>query len=263
MWWRVRIFRISRSCSPRGGADPVMTGDTETSTRVPPGVGARVRPFLVHVFTACGAACALLALVAAVRAEWVTMFWWLGAALFIDGIDGTLARRFRVAEFLPRWSGDTLDLVVDFTTYVFVPAYAIATAGLLPQIAALPLALVIVVTSALYFADEHMKTEDNFFRGFPALWNGVAFYLFVLKLPPWIAAGAIVVLAVLTFVPMRVLHPFRVRQLRALNIAALVLWALLGAYSLWAGLDPGFWVATILVAIGIYFLGAGMVTTRD
>ena len=95
-----------------------------------------------------------------------------------------------MAELLPRWSGDTLDLVVDFTTYVFVPAYAIATSGLLPARArASRSALVIVVTSALYFADRSMKTADNYFRGFPALWNMVAFYLFLLQPDPWIAAA--------------------------------------------------------------------------
>ncbi len=82
--------------------------------------------FAVHVFTACGAACALLALIAAVRADWPHMFVWLGIALFIDGIDGTFARRLRVAELLPRWSGDVLDLVVDILNYVFVPAYALS-----------------------------------------------------------------------------------------------------------------------------------------
>ena len=224
---------------------------------------SRVRPFFVHIFTACGAACGLLALIAAVSSDWVTMFLWLGVALFIDGIDGTLARRFQVAEILPRWSGDALDLVVDFTTYVFVPAYAIAKSGLLPDIAAIPLSLAIVVSSALYFADDLMKTADNYFRGFPALWNAVAFYLFVLKLPPWIAAGLIVVLIVPTFVPLRVLHPFRVSHMRLLNIVALVLWALLGAYALARGLDPGPWVAAALVVIGIYFLGFGLVTARE
>src|SRR6187549_3793282 len=148
-----------------------------------------VRPFLVHIFTACGAGCALMALLAAAQGRWVAMFVWLALALFIDGVDGTLARRFRVAEILPRWSGDALDLVVDFTTYVFVPAFALATSGLLPPAVAIPLAITIVVTSALYFADDQMKTSENYFRGFPALWNAVTFHLFVLKLPPWIAAA--------------------------------------------------------------------------
>ncbi len=227
------------------------------------GRAARMRPFLVHVFTACGAACALLALLSAARADFVTMFVWLAVALFIDGVDGTLARRFRVAEILPRWSGDALDLVVDFTTYVFVPAFALAISGLLPQVAAALLAIAIVVTSALYFADEQMKTADNYFRGFPALWNAVAFHLFVLKLPPWIAAAAVAVLVVLTFMPLRVLHPFRVPHLRALNLVALVAWCALGIYALFASLDPGPIVAWSLTAIGVYFLTVGLATAED
>jgi phosphatidylcholine synthase len=228
-----------------------------------PGRAARVRPFLVHIFTACGAACALLAMLAAAKADFVTMFVWLGVALFIDGIDGTLARKFHVAEILPRWSGDALDLVVDFTTYVFVPAFALATAGLLPEPVAIPLAIAIVVTSALYFADEQMKTADNYFRGFPALWNAVAFHLFVLKLPPWIAAVAVAVLVVLTFMPLRVLHPFRVPHLRVANLLALAVWCALGAYALMTALDPGAIVAWLLAAIGVYFLTIGLATADE
>ena len=115
------------------------------------------------------------------------MFVWLAVALFIDGVDGTLARRFRVAEILPRWSGNSLDLVVDFTTYVFVPAFALATSGLLAG-HWLPCRsrIAIVMISALYFADEEMKTRIISFADFPALWNAAAFHLFVLKLPPWV-----------------------------------------------------------------------------
>jgi phosphatidylcholine synthase len=228
-----------------------------------PGRAARVRPFLVHVFTACGAACALLAMLAAAKADFVTMFVWLAVALFIDGIDGTLARKFHVAEILPRWSGDALDLVVDFTTYVFVPAFALATSGLLPQPVAIPLAIAIVVTSALYFADEQMKTADNYFRGFPALWNAVAFHLFVLKLPPWIAAAAVAVLIVLTFMPLRVLHPFRVPHLRVVNLVALAAWCGLGLYALVTALDPGPIAAWLLAAVGVYFLTIGLATADE
>jgi phosphatidylcholine synthase len=102
----------------------------------------------------------MLALIAAVSTEWTRMFLWLGLALIIDGLDGTFARRLRVAELLPRWSGETLDFVVDFATYVFVPAYAIAACGLLPSSVALPLGLIVTVTGALYFADRRMKTSE-------------------------------------------------------------------------------------------------------
>src|SRR3954451_13046831 len=106
--------------------------------------------FGVHIFTATGAALGLLALLAAGRADWPLMFMLLGVALIVDGVDGALARRLQVAARLPRWSGETLDLVVDFVTYVLLPAYALAVGGLLPERAAVPLAVVIVVTGALY-----------------------------------------------------------------------------------------------------------------
>ena len=220
--------------------------------------GARLLAFSVHVLTALGAACALLALFAAVDGNWVAMFAWLGLALLIDGIDGALARKRRVAEILPRWSGDILDSVVDFTTYVFVPAFAIAGSDLLPESVALPLAVAIVVSSAIYFADREMKTIDNYFRGFPALWNAVAFHLFILKLPPATTAIIIAALVVLTFVPMRFVHPFRVARLRVLTILALVCWSLLGFYALMTGLEPGPAVAWTLTAIGLYFFAVGL-----
>ena len=214
--------------------------------------------FAVHVFTACGAACALLALVAAVGAAWTQMFLWLGLALIIDGVDGTFARRLQVAELLPRWSGELLDFVVDFTTYVFVPAYAMATGGLLPPSVALPLGLIVTVTGALYFADRRMKTSDSYFRGFPALWNVVAFYLFLLKPAPWLGAVAIAVLAAATFTPIYFVHPVRVPRWRTFNLAALVLWALLALLALEQNLEPPTWVGAALAAIAIYFVIIGL-----
>jgi phosphatidylcholine synthase len=223
-----------------------------------PSTAVRARAFAVHVFTASGAALGLLALLAASRGEWPLMFVWLGAALVVDGIDGTFARHFRVAEVVPRWSGDVLDFVVDFLTYVVVPAYAIAVGGLLPAMVATPLALVIVVTAAIYFADRQMKTADNHFQGFPALWNLAAFYLFLLRPAPWIAAAAIGLLAVLTFVPFPFVHPMRVERRRSLNIALLAVWSVLAVVALWQDMKPQAWIVAGLCAVGVYFLGAGL-----
>jgi len=194
-----------------------------------------------------------------VAAQWPKMFAWLGAALVIDGIDGSLARRVRTAEVLPRWSGDVLDFVVDFTTYVFVPAYAMVSSGLLPQSIALALGLIVIVTAALYFADRQMKTSDYYFRGFPALWNLVAFYLFVLKPAPWLAAAAVLLLAALTFAPLHFVHPVRVPRWRPLNVAVLLLWGVLAVCALMQNLAPPVWTAVLLAAIAIYFVIAGMV----
>jgi len=144
----------------------------------------RAAAFSVHVFTALGAGVALLALMEAVREHWTAMFWWLGVALVIDGVDGPMARRLDVVGLQPNWSGEVLDLVVDFVTYVFVPAYAITASGMLWPLAAPVLGVGIAVSGALYFADRRMKSDDNHFRGFPGLWNMAAFYLFLLHWPP-------------------------------------------------------------------------------
>jgi phosphatidylcholine synthase len=217
----------------------------------------RALAFSVHIFTSSGAAFALAALVYAVAAQWTAMFLCLGIALVIDGIDGSIARYVKVAEVLPRWSGDVLDLVVDFVTYVFVPAYAIVAGGFLSAPLALPAGAVIVISGALYFADREMKLAGNYFRGFPALWNAVAFYLFLLKPAPWLALLLIVALAVMTFTPLKFLHPVRVRRLRALNIAALLVWSVLALVALVRNLDPGWWVTGGLLIIALYFFAVG------
>ncbi len=219
---------------------------------------ASVRAFAVHIFTACGAALALLALIFATGEHWAAMFFCLGLALVVDGVDGPLAREFKVADVLPRWSGETLDLIVDFTTYVFVPAYAIAASGLLPNALAIPAGVLVVITGALYFADRQMKTPDNYFRGFPAVWNLGAFYLYLLEPPDWLAAAMVAVLAALSFAPIKFLHPLRVKRLRLFNIALLAVWAVLAFLAVIANLAPGPYVTWPLAAIAIYFFVAGL-----
>jgi phosphatidylcholine synthase len=230
--------------------------DTDTP-REPASPARSAAAFAVHVFTACGAGCALLALTAAVNGQWSVMFGWLGIALCIDGIDGTFARRLQVAKLLPRWSGDILDLVVDILNYVFVPAYALAASGLLPRPAAVPLGVLIVVTGALYFADRLMKTSDYYFRGFPALWNIAAFYLFLFKPEPWVTAAAIIALAALTFVPFHVVHPVRIAHLRAVTTVALAAWSVLAIVAIADGLNPPLWVGITLSVLAIYFVAIG------
>lgn len=214
----------------------------------------RMRAFSVHIFTALGGAIALIAMLEAVREHWAAMFGWLGLALVVDGLDGPIARRLRVGDVLPNWSGDTLDLVVDFLTYVFVPAYAITASGLLIPLATPLLGGAIVISGALYFADQRMKTHDNHFRGFPALWNAAAFYLFLLKPPAAIGSLALAILVVLTFVPFNVMHPLRTTRFRTLNIALLVIWAMLAIFAIALDFQTPLWATAALCVIGGYIL---------
>src|SRR6202049_55036 len=217
---------------------------------------ARSAAFSVHIFTALGAGIALIALLEAVREHWAAMFWWLGVSLVIDGVDGPIARRLDVVRVQPNWSGEVLDLVVDFVTYVFVPAYAIAASGLLLPLAAPVLGVGIAVTGALYFSDRRMKAADNHFRGFPALWNAAAFYLFLLHLSPALSSLAVAALIVLTFVPVHVLHPVRVVRWRGLTLSLIGIWAVLAIFTLASDFDVGAPVTIGLCAIAAYIVGS-------
>jgi phosphatidylcholine synthase len=216
----------------------------------------RAAAFSVHIFTALGAGIALIALLEAVREHWAAMFGWLGAALIVDALDGPIARRLDVARVQPNWSGEVLDLVVDFVTYVFVPAYAITASGLLLPLAAPLLGVGIAVSGALYFADRRMKADDNHFRGFPALWNAAAFYLFLLRWPPGLSSLAVAVLIVLTFVPFHVLHPVRVVRLRWLTLSLLAVWAVLAIFTLASDFDVAAPVTIALGAIAAYIVAS-------
>jgi phosphatidylcholine synthase len=221
--------------------------------------GQRAAAFSVHMFTALGAGIALLALLEAVREHWAAMFGWLGAALIVDALDGPIARRLDVARLQPNVSGDVLDLVVDFVTYVFVPAYAITASGLLLPLTAPILGAGVVVSGALYFADRRMKAVDNHFRGFPALWNAAAFYLFLLHLPPALSSLGVAILIVLTFVPFHVLHPIRVLRLRTVTLCLLAAWAVLALVTIASDFDVAAPVTIGLCAIAAYILGSDVV----
>lgn len=209
----------------------------------------------VHLFTALGAVCGLMAALAAFDGAWERMFAWLGLALVIDGIDGTFARMARVEERLPRFSGERLDLVVDYITYVFVPALALVRGGYLTGTAGLVIAALILLSSLYHFSDLASKGEDYSFIGFPALWNIVAFYVFALSPPGWFTYAVLVALVILTFVPMHWVHPTRVKRLRAVTLSITAAWSIAAIAAIWHGFPPSLWAQVILVIAAVYVSG--------
>lgn len=206
----------------------------------------------VHVFTASGTVCALFAMLSAIDRSWPAMFAWLGIAFVIDGIDGTFARMFDVKRRLPRFSGEQLDLVVDYVTYVFVPAIALHLAGLLPGKIGLVLVAMILLSSLYHFSDTASKTADHCFVGFPAIWNIVAFYLFALSPPGWLCALIVMVCVALTFVPMRWVHPLRVERLWPLTVAMMAAWSVAAVAVVWKGLPSNGWPIFVLLGVAAY-----------
>ena len=218
-------------------------------------ISSRLIGLSIHLFTASGAALGIVALFLAAEGQFAAMFAWLGVALVVDAVDGPLARRFKVTDTAPFIDGVALDLVVDFLNYVVTPLVALWRSSLLePGVAGAASALV-CASSALYFAYRRMKTSDYWFRGFPALWNVVVFYLLVLRPSASASLALILTAAALMFAPLVFIHPLRVKRLRVLTIAVTAIWAAAAIAAVAQDLaTASFGVKAALVATGCYFL---------
>lgn len=236
---------MDRGDPPRGGGPAVLLG------------------WSVHLLTASGTVFALLALAAIVEEDWRLALLWLLAALAVDGIDGTLARWTRVKQVVPRIDGAVLDLVVDYLNYVFVPALLIWRAGLVPADWALPLAAAILLSALYVFARADMKTEDSYFRGFPALWNVVALYLYAAGFGPEAGAAIVLLLVLMSFAPVHFVHPFRVRDYGAWLPALAIVWAASSAPLLWPDWSPAVRAALLWTSAGsaVALIALGLLRT--
>jgi phosphatidylcholine synthase len=212
----------------------------------------------VHTLTASGAVLGLLALLAAANGNWAESFAWLGAALVVDGVDGPLARAIDVKRVLPRFSGEELDHLVDYFTYVAVPAFMVARSGIAPESLRHWLAGAIILVSLYHFSDTESKTEDGYFVGFPAIWNVVVLYCFVLDLPPALSAFVIAVCAIFTFIPLYWLHPLRVRRLRLVTLAAVSAWGAAAGSAVISGFPGTLWEKAVFVLVAFYVVWIGV-----
>lgn len=215
----------------------------------------RIEAALVHVFTGLGIVCALFAMREGIAGRVEQAFIWLGVALFIDGVDGYLARRVKVWEVLPKFSGETLDLVIDYVTYVFIPALAMHRADILPGKAGMAMCVAIVMSSLFHFSDTRSKTDDNCFVGFPAIWNVVALYLFAYAAPPYVAMLVCLACVVLTFVPVKWVHPVRVRVFRPITALMSALWAVAAIMIVGRGFPAELGPGVMLAVCGAYGVG--------
>ncbi len=218
----------------------------------------RTKALLVHLLTATGAVFAMLAMLAAVQEQWGMMFLWLVVAFAVDGIDGPLARRYDVKTNAPAFDGVLMDLIIDYLTYVFVPAYALFKSGLLPGWTGWLSIIIITFASAMYFADTRMKTKDNSFSGFPGCWNMLVLVIFALQPNFWVSLLLVASLAITMFVPLKFVHPVRTKRWRRVTLPTAFCWTLFAGWAAWLNFDPQSWAHWGLVVTSVYLLFAGV-----
>lgn len=216
------------------------------------------RALFVHLLTASGAVFAMLAMLAAVEEKWSLMFLWLVVAFFVDGIDGPLARKYDVQKNAPLFDGVLLDLIIDYLTYVFVPAYALFKSGLLPGWTGWIAIIVITFASALYFAIATMKTEDKSFLGFPGCWNMMVIVMFALEPGFWVILILTILLAVAMFLPLKFIHPTRTKRWRPLNLTMALAWTFFAGWAAWVDFHPESWAHWGLLITSVYLMLAGI-----
>jgi phosphatidylcholine synthase len=216
----------------------------------------------VHLLTACGAVCCLLALEASARRDWRTALLWLGLAVVIDGVDGGLARLTRARQVLPHFDGALLDNIVDYGNYVLVPAILVLGAELVPAAWSLPAAAAICLASAYQFCQTDAKTADHYFKGFPSYWNIVVLYLFALKLRPAVNLAVILGLIVLVFMPWKFVYPSRTVPWRRLTLVLTVCWGGMLAMILWQFPDAPRWLVGISLLYVAYYFAVSLTLSR-
>lgn len=211
----------------------------------------------VHLLTATGAVFAMLAMLEAINTDWSMMFVWLIVAFAVDGIDGPLARKYNVKTHAPQFDGVLLDLIIDYLTYVFIPAYALYASGLMDGWSGWVAVIVITFTSALYFCDTRMKTKDNSFSGFPGCWNMLILVLFALEPPWWACLVLVAVLAAAMFFPVKFIHPVRTDRWRVISLPMALAWTGFAGLAAWADFEPVGTVFWGLMITSVYLLAAG------
>jgi phosphatidylcholine synthase len=218
----------------------------------------QIRALSVHLFTATGAVFAMLAMLAAVDEKWSMMFVWLVVAFAVDGVDGPLARTYNVKKYAPQFDGVLLDLIIDYLTYVFIPAFALFKSGVFEGWTGWFVIIVITFASAMYFCDTRMKTKDNSFAGFPGCWNMVAVVVFALQPNFWIILALVTVLAVSMFLPLKFVHPVRTERWRNLTLPIALGWVFFAGWAAWVDFNQDSWAHWGLVISSVYLLFAGI-----
>ncbi|MFI5459799.1 MAG: CDP-alcohol phosphatidyltransferase family protein [Isosphaerales bacterium] len=239
-----------------------------------PGAFERFLGWCVHGYTALGLVAAGLIAVLLSGSPDAGAFRWcfllMAFATIVDSTDGFLARRVRIKEVVPGFDGRRLDDIVDFLTYTFLPLLLVLRAEVLPrgQEAWLFLPL---LASAYGFCQVQAKTEDGYFLGFPSLWNIVALYLYALPVWAWVKLAIVIVLALLTFVPVRHLYPSQPGRLNRVATLLGTLWTFLFVWVIWSlpqgsrtGLDETtLRLAWISLSYPLFYLGVSWWITVD
>ncbi len=225
---------------------------------------SKLRKFMAwftHLFTASGAVWGFLSILAISNHQWSLAFTWMAASVFVDAFDGLLARRVRVKSVLPGFDGALLDNMIDFLNYVFVPAFFLYEADILPPGYGLVGAALILLASSYQFCQDDAKTEDHYFKGFPSYWNIMVYYMFLLSLNQWFYLTITLLLSALVFVPIKYVYPTRTKMHQKLTMALACVWGVINIIILISYPLHYRWLIWASLLFAVYYCGLSFYST--
>ena len=207
---------------------------------------------MLHWITASGAVAGLIALHRILDGQVRQGLLWLIICQILDGIDGPLARKIDVQTHAPKFDGHILDLVVDYVTCVVVPVILMLSVRLVDSSLAMPLAGLVLLTSALWFARVDQETPDHWFNGFPAAWNIVIPTLMILHSSSRVTSLVLVAFSALQLGGIKFPHLMRVTALRKVTSSFALLY--LACFVLLSADYPNgpHWARWVLAVVPIY-----------
>lgn len=219
----------------------------------------------VHVFTASGAVWGILSILAIQQHQYHRLIIWVALALFVDGFDGFLARRFHTKVYATEVDGSLLDNILDYLNYTIIGALLVIEARLTPPGWEFPTACLIALTSAFQFSQAEAKTDprthEYYFKGFPSYWNILTLYLLLLEFNPWFNLLVIAVCAVLVFTPVKFIYPSRTSYYPKLNLVIAFGWSFACTGMLLLYPTVPLWLTAISLVFIIAYLIASLAYT--
>ena len=178
----------------------------------------------IHLLTCSGLVAGFLSLINVFENNQAGAFLWLGVALIIDAIDGSLARKFEVAKNVKNIDGKMLDSVIDFFNYIIIPSIMIYWFDIVPMYFEIVIPLIILVISAISYSNNNLMSSDNFYKGFPCIWNILLLYIYFFDFNSMTNLFLISFCIILKFIPLKYVHPLRVKKYKIQSTIFMALW---------------------------------------
>ncbi len=125
---------------------------------------------------------------------------------------------------------------------------------------------ILILISIFSYVNLNILTDDNYYNGFPAIWNVVILYFYIFGTSQNINLIFLILLILLKFSPLKCIHPLRVKKLKNFSIFFSILWFITSVFLIilkGSNLNPVYeiFLMFLWVVSNIYFITVSVFKT--